>query len=135
MNHAKGLTSVIAKGIAISVLYCIAYLGRRHDSFDQWFLPAGLRAARLFFMPLRYWPFVFIGDAAAVLYGRIPKAHKYDPLWVYAGPPLLIACGSIAPYLLRKKLRNADRIIRRLPMAAACTPAGHGRRARMRGTL
>lgn len=121
MNHAKGLTSVIAKGIAISVLYCIAYLVLRHYSFDQWFLPAGLRAACLFFMPLRYWPFVFIGDAAAVLYGRIPKAHKYDPLWVYAGPPLLIACGSIAPYLLRKKLRNADRIIRQLPMAAAGT--------------
>ena len=68
MNHAKGLTSVIAKGIAISVLYCIAYLVLRYYSFDQWFLPAGLRAACLFFMPLRYWPFVFIGDAALGLF-------------------------------------------------------------------
>lgn len=114
---------MIVKGLAISIAYGIAYLVLRHYSFDQWFLPAGLRAACLFFAPIRYWPFVFIGDAAAVMYGRIPKAHKYDPLWVYAGPILLIASGSIAPYLLRRKLRNADMIVRRLPIAAACTAA------------
>jgi len=123
VDHAKGLKNVIAKGIAISISYGIGYLVLRYYSFDQWFLPAGLRAACLFFMPLRYWPFVFIGDAAAVMYGRIPKAHKYDALWVYAGPPLLIVSGSIAPYLLRKKLRNADMIVRQLPMVAACTAA------------
>lgn len=121
MNHAKGLTKVIAKGIAISIGYGIAYLILRYYSFDQWFLPAGLRAACLFFAPFRYWPFIFIGDAAAVMYGRIPKADKYDPLWVYTGPPLLIASGSIAPYLLRKKLRNTNMIVRQLPIAAACT--------------
>lgn len=119
MDDAKG--RIVAKGVALSVGYCIAYLVLRYLSFDQWFLPAGLRAVCLFFLPIRYWPFVFIGDAAAVMYGRIPKAHKYDSLWIYAGPPLLIASGSIAPYLLRKKLRNAEMIVRRLPIAAACT--------------
>lgn len=114
---------MIAKGVAISIAYGLAYLVLRYFSFDQWFLPAGLRAVCLFFLPIRYWPFVFIGDAAAVMYGRIPKAHKYDPLWVYAGPPLLIASGSIAPYLLRKALRNTEMIVRRLPIAAACTAA------------
>ena len=123
MDDAKGLTAIIAKGLAISIAYGLTYLALRYFSFDQWFLPAGLRAVCLFFLPIRYWPFVFIGDAAAVMYGRIPKAHKYDLLWIYAGPPLLIASGSIAPYLLRKKLRNADMIVRRLPIAAACTAA------------
>ncbi|HEY1137058.1 MAG TPA: MASE1 domain-containing protein [Xanthomonadaceae bacterium] len=123
MDDAKGLMAMIAKGLVISVAYGFSYLVLRHFSFDQWFLPAGLRAACLFFLPIRYWPFIFIGDAAAVMYGRIPKAHKYDPLWVYAGPLLLIASGSIAPYLLRKKLRNTEMIVRRLPIAAACTAA------------
>lgn len=121
MDYAKG--RMVVKGVALGIGYCIAYLVLRHYSFDQWFLPAGLRAACLFFLPIRYWPFVFIGDATAVMYGRIPKLHKYDPLWVYAGPLLLIASGSIAPYLLRKKLWNAEMIVRRLPIAAACTAA------------
>jgi MASE1 len=121
VDDAKG--RMMAKGLALSIVYCIAYLVLRYFSFDQWFLPAGLRAVCLFFLPFRYWPFVFIGDAAAVMYGRIPKAHKYDLLWVYAGPPLLIASGSIAPYLLRKKLRSADMIVRWLPIATACTAA------------
>jgi hypothetical protein len=121
VDESKG--RMIAKGLALSVGYCFAYLVLRYFSFDQWFLPAGLRAVCFFFLPLRYWPFVFIGDAAAVMYGRIPKADKYDLLWVYAGPPLLITCGSIAPFLLRKKLRNAEMIAQRLPIAAACTAA------------
>jgi hypothetical protein len=123
VEDAKELMSVIVKGILISTVYGIAYLLLRYYSFDQWFLPAGLRAACLFFLPFRYWPFVFIGDAAAVMYGRIPKADKYDLLWIYAGPPLLIASGSIAPYLLRRKLRSTEMIVRRLPIAAACTAA------------
>lgn len=121
MDDARG--RMIAKGVALSSAYCIAYLVLRYFSFDQWFLPAGLRAVCLFFLPFRYWPFVFIGDAAAVMYGRIPKAYKYDPLWVYAGPLLLIASGSIAPYLLRRKLRSVEMIAHRLPIAAACTAA------------
>ena len=121
MDDAKGLTTTIAKGLALSVCYAFAYLLLRHYSFDQWFLPAGLRAACFFFLPFRYWPFVFLGDAAAVLYGRIPKAHKYDPLWVYLGPWLLIVAGSIVPYLLRRTLRTAEMIAHRLPVAAACT--------------
>jgi MASE1 len=123
VGDAKGMMIVMAKGLVLSIAYGIAYLVLRYFSFDQWFLPAGLRALCLFFLPLRYWPFVFVGDAAAVMYGRIPKAHKYDPAWVYAGPLLLITTGSIMPYLLRKKLGSAEMIVRRLPLAAACTAA------------
>jgi hypothetical protein len=123
VDDAKGLIASIAKGLTISAAYCIAYLVLRYYSFDQWFLPAGLRAACLFFLPFRYWPFVFLGDAAAVMYGRIPKADKYDPLWIYAGPLLLIASGSLVPYLFKKKLGSAEMIAHRLPFVAACTAA------------
>lgn len=117
---------MIAKGLAISVVYGIAYLVLRYYSFDQWFLPAGLRAVCLFFLPLRYWPFVFIGDAAAVMYGRLSIADENSLIWVYAGPFLLIVGTSIAPYLLRKKLTNVQAIAHRLPIAAACIAAWGG---------
>lgn len=119
MNHAKGLTSVIAKGIAVSVAYGATYLALRYFSFDQWFLPTGLRAASLFFLPLRYWPFIFIGDAAAVMYGRIRLENEDNQVWVYFGPFALIASVSIIPYALRKKLLNPRAMIRHLPIAAA----------------
>lgn len=119
MNHAKGLTKVIAKGIAISIGYGIAYLILRYYSFDQWALPAGLRAVCLFLLPLRYWPFIFIGDAAAVMYGRIPLENDKNWIWVYLGPFALIAGVSAAPYVLRKKLLSPQAMIRHLPIVAA----------------
>ncbi len=113
MEEAKG--SVIVKGVVLSILYCIAYLILRYLSFDQWFLPAGLRAACLLFIPYRYWLFVFIGDVLALLYIRIPKAHTYSAIWVYIGPLLLIISSSIAPYASRKILKKNDAIARWLP--------------------
>ncbi len=123
MEDAKGLTIVIAKGFAISIAYCIAYLVLRYYSFDQWFLPAGLRAACLFLMPLRHWPLIVVGDAAAVMYGRLSIADENSALWVYFGPFALIVGISIAPYLLRKQMPNSQAITRHLPVAAACFAA------------
>lgn len=121
MENAKG--RMVAKGIVLSIAYCITYLVLRYFSFDQWALPAGLRAVCLFLLPLRYWPFIFIGDAAAVMYGRLSIADKNSAIWVYFGPFALIAGVSIAPYLIRKKLTNLQAITRQLPIAAACFAA------------
>jgi MASE1 len=114
----------MAKGLVLSIAYGIAYLVLRYFSFDQWFLPAGLRALCLFFLPFRYWPFVFVGDAAAVMYGRLSIADENSTIWVYFGPFALIAGISIAPYFLRKKLANSKAITCHLPIAAACFAAG-----------
>jgi hypothetical protein len=96
VDDAKG--RIVAKGVALSIGYCIAYLVLRYFSFDQWFLPTGLRAISLFLLPLRYWPFVFIGDAAAVMYGRLSIADDNSATWVYFGPFALRliaeSCGS-----------------------------------------
>lgn len=108
----------IAKGIAIAVLYGLAYLALRYISFNQWFLPAGLRAACLLFLPYRYWPFVLLGDASAVLYQRIPKLDQYEAAWVYAGPLLLIGSVAIAPYLVRARLKRSDDMHFWMPLAA-----------------
>lgn len=124
MDHPKGMR--IAIGLSLCIGYCVAYLVLRYYSFDQWFLPAGLRAVCLFFLPLRYWPLVFIGDAAAVMYGRIPLETGENAIWVYFGPFALIAGTSIAPYLLRRKLTNVQAIAHRLPIAAGCLAAWGG---------
>ena len=123
MDDAKGLMATIAKGLMLGIAYCVVYLVLRYYSFDQWALPAGLRAVCLFLLPLRYWPFIFIGDAAAVMYGRLSIADENSKIWVYFGPFALIAGVSIPPYLLRKKLTNAQTLTRQLPIAAACFAA------------
>lgn len=120
MDDAKGWMVTVAKGLALSIAYCIVYLVLRYYSFDQWALPTGLRAVCLFLMPLRYWPFIFIGDAAAVMYGRLSIADENSLIWVYLGPFALIVGVSIAPYFLRKKLPNLQAITRHFPIAAAC---------------
>lgn len=123
MDDAKGLMITMAKGLAFSIVYCIAYLVLRYYSFDQWALPAGLRAVCLLLLPLRYWPFIVAGDAAAVMYGRLSIADEYSAVWVYFGPFALITCILIAPFLLRKKLANPQAITRHLPIAVACIAA------------
>lgn len=130
-NVGKTWGRFIANGIAIAVLYGLAYLALRYISFNQWFLPAGLRAACLLFLPLRYWPFVILGDASAVLYQRIPKLDQYDALWVYAGPFLLISSVAIVPYLARTRIKGSQGMHYWMPLvamliaiwAAVCTSA------------
>jgi hypothetical protein len=109
-NVGKTWGTFIAKGIAIAVLYGIAYLALRYISFNQWFLPAGLRAACLLFMPYRYWPFIFLGDAGAVLYQRLPKLDDDNTAWVFAGPFLLIASVALGPFTARMKIRRPDAV-------------------------
>lgn len=107
-----------AKGLALGTGYCVAYLAMRYLSFDQWFLPAGLRAACFLLLPYRLWPFLIAGDVAALLSVRVPMAEKYSPLWSYASPFLLI--GLIAPLVLalRRHLGDARDIARWLPLVA-----------------
>ncbi|MDQ1090629.1 hypothetical protein QE400_000042 [Xanthomonas sacchari] len=75
----------IAKGSLIGAAYCVAFLTLRSWSVDQWYLPAGLRLASLLFFPLRQWPYLLAGDAAAVLSLRVPMVHSrgYSVWWAY----------------------------------------------------
>lgn len=108
-----------AKGLALGAGYCGAYLLLWYVSFDQWFLPAGLRAACLLLVPYRYWPFLFAGDAAALLVLRAPKTDLYDPLWCYLSPFLLVLGISIAVRAMRTALKDdRNALTRRLPIVA-----------------
>lgn len=108
----------MAKGLALSVAYCGAYLFLRDASFNQWFLPAGLRAISLLLLPYRFWPYVFVGDAAALLTLRAPKADQYSESWAYLSPFLLVATIAIAPRVVRYRLHTVEDIGRWLPLVA-----------------
>jgi glucose-6-phosphate-specific signal transduction histidine kinase len=106
------------RGIALSAGYCAAFLTMWHQSLDQWYLPAGLRLASLLLLPMRYWPYVFVGDVTALLYIRIPKAEQYSVQWAYLSPVLFISIYSLAPYLARKWIRTKEEIVQWISLLA-----------------
>lgn len=104
--------------LVLSAAYSAAFLALWRLSLDQWYLPAGLRAACLMLLPIRYWPIVFIGEASALLYMRVPKAEQYSVQWAYLSPFLYISAYSIVPYYLKKKIVAIPDLIRTFPQVA-----------------
>ncbi|MCC8536580.1 MASE1 domain-containing protein [Xanthomonas axonopodis pv. poinsettiicola] len=78
----------LVRGMLISVCYCLVFLMLWRLSIDQWYLPVGLRVVTLLFRPYREWPFLLAGDAAAMLFLRIPlgELQGFNPLWSYLSP-------------------------------------------------
>ena len=109
------------KGIALTALYCPAFLLAWYLSVDQWYLPAGIRAASLFFLPYRYWPYVYAGDAMAYLFLRIPMADKYSEQWAYLSPLLLAPTVSIVPFIFRQILGDLTEKMRWISIVALAT--------------
>ncbi|MFZ5637046.1 MAG: MASE1 domain-containing protein [Pseudomonadota bacterium] len=105
--------------LTLSVVYCLAFLGLWRISLDQWYLPAGLRAACLLLLPIRYWPLVFIGEASALLYMRVPKAEQYSVQWAYLSPFLYIAAYSAVPYHIKSKIDTLSELIHKFPQVAS----------------
>ncbi|QBG88049.1 MASE1 domain-containing protein [Xanthomonas oryzae] len=83
-----GVAKELARGMLISVCYCLTFVMLWFFSIDQWYLPAGLRVVVLLFRPYREWPFLLAGDAAAMLWLRVPLAQRqdYSLVWAYLSP-------------------------------------------------
>lgn len=108
----------LAKGLALSTAYCTTYLAAWYLSFDQWFLPAGLRVACLLLLPYRYWPYMFAGDAGAMLTLRAPKADDYGEAWAYLSPFLPLPMMSLVALCLRRYIKTIKQHTRWLPLTA-----------------
>jgi len=106
------------RGCGLSVVYGALMLGAWRLSVDQWYLPAGIRAAALLLLPARLWPYVFAGDAAAFLFLRVPKAEQYSEQWAYLSPFLLAPLISIAPAICRRVLGDISARERWFPVVA-----------------
>lgn len=115
-NVGKRWGTYIAKGIAIALLYGIAYLALRYVSFNQWFLPAGLRAACLLFLPYRYWPFVILGEVTTTLSQKIEMLDYYGWRWTFGSSIMLAPLTALVPLWLRKKLPSFKVMMRWLPV-------------------
>lgn len=102
--------------LALGAAYCAAYWLLWHASFDQWFLPAGLRATLLLFLPGRYWPFLLAGDTCALLLIRVPMEERYGQTWAYISPFLLGSWIALLVSAYRKKFATTDGMARWMPM-------------------
>jgi len=108
----------LAKGLFFSVVYGALMLGAWRLSVDQWYLPAGIRAAAMLFLPARLWPYIFLGDAAAFLVLRGPKAEQYSVQWAYLSPFLLAPLISLVPAIFRRVLGDITERERWFPLLA-----------------
>ncbi|MFC6838873.1 MASE1 domain-containing protein [Xanthomonas theicola] len=111
-----------AKGLLLGAGYCAVYLTVWHWSVDQWFLPAGLRAASLLFLPYRLWPYLFLGDAAALLTMRVPmvEADGASALWAYLSSLLLMPLFSLLAWAFRRGLPDFRVEQNWLPLVTLC---------------
>lgn len=100
----------LGKTLALSAGYCALFLFFWHHSFDQWYLPAGLRLAGMLLLPPRYRVGVFAGDTAALLVLRIPKAAEYSIQWAYLSPFMFIPLYALTPLGLKRWANSPTKI-------------------------
>ncbi|WP_082065136.1 MASE1 domain-containing protein [Xanthomonas sp. MUS 060] len=116
------MTRDIAKGVFLSAAYSASFLLAWQLSVDQWYLPAGLRAATLLFLPYRLWPYLLFGDAAALLMIRVPMVHEHgaNRMWAYTSPFLLMPCVALIVHAARRHMvRLLEQECLLLPLALA----------------
>ena len=117
MEHKKWKQPI--EGLLIAIIFCLAFLAGRFNSLDQWYLPAGVRAAAFLFFPYRYWPYLLVGDCSAMLLLRVPRIPVDNATWAYSGSLImpLLSCLAIAG--AREKLRSLSEQAKWLPLIAA----------------
>ncbi|WP_084818922.1 MASE1 domain-containing protein [Xanthomonas albilineans] len=116
------MTRDIAKGFFLSAAYCASFLLAWQLSVDQWYLPAGLRAATLLFLPYRLWPYLLLGDAAALLSISVPIAHEHGTslLGAYASSCMMMPCVALIVHAARRHMgRLLDHECLLLPLTLA----------------
>ena len=117
MEHAKWERPI--RGIALGVIFCLAYLAGWFNSLDQWYLPAGIRVAAFLLLPYRYWPYLLAGDCAGMLLLRVPRIPTDSPTWAYGSSFLLPLTTPLAIAGFRRKLKTIQDHAKWLPLTAA----------------
>lgn len=113
----------VSHGLFAAVCYAAAFLALWFLSVDQWYLPAGLRAAALLCLRPRWWPCLYAGDAAAVLFLRLPQIGEHDLLWALLPAFTLLPLISIAPAIMRIFVPDITRAGLRLPFVLGAMAA------------
>lgn len=121
MEHAKWEGPI--KGVVFGTIFCLAYLAAWFHSLDQWFLPAGVRVVALLILPYRLWPYLLMGDCAALLLMRVPLIPIEKASWVFTSSALLPLTISIGVVALRSKFKSLREQAKWLPVIAICMAA------------
>lgn len=114
----RRLGNEATQGLAIATLYCVAYVAAWLNSLDQWFLPVGLRTAVLLLIPRRWLWAWLLGDIAALLLMRVPRAAFDGLIWSYTSPLLVGALYAVVPLAARRVLRTPAAIVAWFPLVA-----------------
>ncbi|WP_313344218.1 MASE1 domain-containing protein [Stenotrophomonas sp.] len=93
-------------GLALAVLYAAAYWASREVSFDQFYLPAGVRVAALLLCPPRLWPYLLLGEYCYFAWLRYPLVVKYGATWAVLGSAFLMPAVMLIVHLHRKVLED-----------------------------
>jgi MASE1 len=116
MEHAKWEGPI--KGVLFGVVFCLAYIAGWFNSLDQWFLPAGVRVAAMLLAPYRYWPYLLLGDVAAMLLLRVPRIPGDSAIWAYSSSMLLPLVVSAPIVAIRARLKSRAALAKWLPLIA-----------------
>ncbi|WP_295570824.1 MASE1 domain-containing protein [Stenotrophomonas maltophilia] len=108
MDRLKGAIELSFRirpvGIALAVVYALSCLISRQFSLDQFFLPAGIRAAALLIVPTRLWPYLLLGEYAYFATLRISMIDSYGLAWVILASTLLMPMAMLVVHLHRTRM-------------------------------
>lgn len=91
-------------GILLAGLYALAYWTARHFSFDQLYLPAGVRVATLLLVPPRWWPYLLVGEYGHFAYARHTMIDTYGLTWAILGSAFLMPAVMLILHLYRRMM-------------------------------
>lgn len=99
----------LPEGLLIGALFATTCWATRQVSLDQFFLPAGVRIASLILCPVRFWPYLLLGEYAYYSHLRFPMIEKYGLSWVLISSAFQFPTAALVVYLHRQQIdRNTD---------------------------
>lgn len=91
-------------GLVLAAAYAASCLISRQFSLDQFFLPAGIRAAALLIVPPRLWPYLLLGEYIYFATLRIPMIDAYGLAWVILASTLLMPMAMLVVHLHLRRM-------------------------------
>ncbi|KLD65448.1 MASE1 domain-containing protein [Dyella japonica] len=102
------MRDVWIKSVLLGCGYALLYAGAREVSVSHWLLPAGLRFVALLWLPLRFWPFVLLGEASASFYYRADRLDTFGWPWMLITVLGPLAATSLPVWILRRTRWGRD---------------------------
>lgn len=97
-------------GFALALAYALSYCVAREVSFDQFYLPAGVRVMALLLCPPRLWSYLLVGEYCSFAWLRYPLVEQYGVPWAVLGSAFLMPAVMLIVHLHRKVINTKTEI-------------------------